>query len=251
MNRIFVILAFIFSSHVLLAEGLDTLFYKANAAYDQEFYEDAISSYELVIAQGYESSQLYFNLGNSYFKLQNYPSAIYFFEKAKKLSPNDEDVLFNLTVANGLIVDKIEPIPELIFTQWWRSFYNMFNANTWAIISIAGFILFFLLLSFYLFSRLMIMRKTAFFGGLFVLFITLFTFAVSLQKYRTVNSQKEAIIFTPTITVKSSPNPNSVDLFVIHEGSKVELRDKVGEWYEIKIASGGIGWLPADALRKI
>ena len=97
----------------------------------------------------------------------------------------------------------------------------------------------------------MIMRKTAFFGGMFVLFITLFTFAVSLQKYRTVNSQKEAIIFIPTITVKSSPNPNSVDLFVIHEGSKVELRDKVGEWYEIKIASGGIGWLPADALKKI
>ena len=142
MNRIFIILAFVISSHVLFAGGVDTLFYKANAAYDQEFYEEAIVSYEQVIAEGFESSQLYFNLGNSYFKLNDYPSAIYFFEKAKKLSPNDEDILFNLTVANGLIVDKIEPVPELMFTQWWRSFYNMFNANTWAIISIAGFILF-------------------------------------------------------------------------------------------------------------
>ena len=251
MYRILIILAFVFSNHILLAGGVDTLFYKANAAYDHEFYEEAIKSYEQVIAEGFESSQLYFNLGNSYFKLKDYPSAIYFFEKAKKLSPNDEDILFNLTVANGLIVDKMEPVPELIFTQWWRNFYNMFNANTWAIISVAGFIVFFFLISFYLFSRPMIIRKTAFFGGMFVLLITIFTFAVSFQKYRTVNNQKEAIIFTPTITVKSSPNPNSVDLFVIHEGSKVELRDRVGEWYEIKIASGGVGWLPADALRKI
>jgi hypothetical protein len=86
---------------------------------------------------------------------------------------------------------------------------------------------------------------------MFALLITIFTFAMAYQKYSTVNNQSEAIVFTPTITVKSSPNPNSVDLFVIHEGSKVELRDKVGEWYEIKIASGGIGWLPAEALRKI
>lgn len=251
MNKIIVILAFVFCGHVLLAGGIDTLFYKANAAYDHEFYEEAIVSYEKVIEEGFESSQLYFNLGNSYFKLKDYPFAIYFFEKAKKLSPNDEDILFNLTVTNGLIVDKIEPVPELIFTTWWRSFYNMFTANTWAIISVAGFVFFFILLSFYLFSRLMILRKLAFFSGMFILFVTIFTFAVSFQKYRTVNSQKEAIIFTPTITVKSSPNPNSVDLFVIHEGSKVQIRDKVGEWFEIKIASGGIGWLPADALRKI
>jgi tetratricopeptide (TPR) repeat protein len=251
MNRILIIAAFVFSSHALFAGGIDTLFYKANAAYDHAFYEEAVVSYEKIIEQGFESSQLYFNLGNSYFKLKDYPSAIYYYEKAKKLSPNDEDILFNLTVANGLIVDKIEPVPDLIFTKWWRSFYTMFDTNTWAWISVAGFMLFFILFGFYLFSRMMTIRKTAFFSGMFVLLITIFTFAVAYQKYSTVNNQSAAIVFIPTITVKSSPNPNSVDLFVIHEGSKVELRDKVGEWYEIKIASGGIGWLPAEALRKI
>lgn len=242
---------FVFSGHILMAVGIDSLFYKANAAYDNDYYEQAIVSYEKIIDQGFESAQLYYNMGNSYFKLKDYPSAIYYYEKAKKLAPNDEDILFNLSVANGLIVDKMEPVPELIFTQWWRTFYNMFTANTWAIISVVTFILFFLLFGFYLFSRLMLLRKLAFFTAIFVLFITIFTFVVSYQKYRTVNHQSEAIIFTPTITVKSSPNPNSVDLFVIHEGSKVELRDKVGEWYEIKIASGGVGWLPAESLRKI
>jgi hypothetical protein len=91
----------------------------------------------------------------------------------------------------------------------------------------------------------------AFFSGLFVLFITIVSFSVSARKYHNFHHHKEAIVFTPTITVKSSPNPNSVDLFVIHEGSKVFVRDQVGEWCEIRIANGSVGWLPASSLRKI
>ncbi len=251
MKRILtiIILAIIYNS-VYSAE-FDTLFSKANDEYNNEMYTNAIEDYLLIVDAGYESDVLYFNLGNAYFKIGDIPSAILFYEKAKKLNPNDDDINFNLNVANTKIVDKIEPVPELFFWQWWRSIYNLFDANTWAKISVAGFILFFVLLAFYLLSKLLVIRKTAFYTGVIILLLAIFTFIVANQKYNISKNQNEAIVFAPTITVKSSPNQNSVDLFVIHEGSKVSIIEKVGIWCEIKIANGSVGWLPAEALKNI
>jgi tetratricopeptide (TPR) repeat protein len=238
-------------ARISMAEGIDTLFFKANAAYSNEMYSNAISLYQQIIEEGFGSSELYYNMGNAYFKSGDYPSAILYYEKAKKLDPNNEDIIFNLHVANTKIVDKIDPVPELFFRKWWRSVYNLFSADMWAKVSIGGFIFFFILFAFYLLSRLMKVRKLAFYMGLVVLALTIFTFIIAYQKYNLVSKHKEAIVFTPTITVKSSPNPNSVDLFVIHEGSKVQILEKVGDWYEIKIANGSVGWLPSQALKQI
>jgi tetratricopeptide (TPR) repeat protein len=247
VSIVFLIIGFLTTS----AAEIDTLFFKANAAYANEYYEDAINYYSKIVDAGYESPALYFNLGNAYFKIQEMPSAILYYEKALKLNPNDEDIRFNLQTANTRIVDKIEPVPELFIYAWWRSFYNMMPVDDWAILSVAGFIIFIVLFLFYLLSRYILIRKLAFFTGLFVLFITIVSFSIASRKYYNFHNHKEAIVFTPTITVKSSPNPNSVDLFVIHEGSKVLIRDQVGEWFEIRIANGSVGWLPSSALRKI
>ena len=252
MKQLFIlsaVLVLIFGN--LFAEKPDSLFFKANLAYDNGYFQEAADNYLLIKDSGYESADLYFNMGNAYYKLNNFPSAILYYEKAKKLDPNNEDITFNLGVANAKIVDKIEPVPELFFKTWWRSFYNMFSANTWAIISVVSFMVFFILLAFYLLSRITPIRKLAFYSGLFVLFITLFTFSLSYQKYHTFHHENYAIVFTPTITVKSSPNPNSVDLFVIHEGAKVQIKDNVGSWVEIRIANGSVGWLPSESLQKI
>lgn len=245
-----ILLILIFAGSVY-STGIDSLYYKANAAYNNQYYEDAVKNYLKIVDAGYESADLYYNMGNAYFKSDDIPSAILYYEKALKLRSNDEDIQYNLDVANTKIVDKIEPVPVLFYKKWWRSFYNMFTANIWAMISVGGLILFIVLLAFYLLSRSIRVRKLSFFTGLVFLGITLFTFTVSLQKYRHLTNKREAIVFTPTITVKSSPNQNSVDLFVIHEGSKVELRDHVGSWYEIRIANGSVGWLPESALKQI
>jgi len=245
-----IILSFIFSGSYC-ANELDSLYQKANESYTNGFYLDAVDQYSKVLDLGFESAELYFNIGNACFKLEDYPSAILYYEKAKKLRPNDEDINFNLGIANTHIVDKIEPVPEIFFRTWWRSFINMFNTDTWAIISVSAFILFFILFAFYLLSRVTRIRKMAFFTGLIILFFAAFTFFISYNKYRTFQHEKEAIVFTPTVTVKSSPNANSVDLFVIHEGSKVRIKDEVGEWCEIRIANGSVGWLPSTAIRKI
>lgn len=251
MRKLVLIIIGLFLISSLRAADMDSLFSNANTAYSSGFYLEAIDSYLTIVDQGYVSADLYFNIGNACFKLEDYPSAILYYEKAIKLDPNDEDVLFNLGLANTLIIDKIEPIPELFLKTWWRSITNLFNTDVWAMISVGTFALFFILLAFYLLSRITRVRKIAFFSGLVVLFIALFSFSISFQKFNEFNHEKAAIVFTPTITVKSSPNPNSVDLFVIHEGSKVSIKDQVGEWFEIRIANGSVGWLPSSAVRQI
>ena len=251
LRSLSIIIVLVLATTSVYSASVDSLFAKANQQYSEELYTNAIEDYHLIIQFGYESPELYFNLGNAYYKTDDIPSAILFYEKAKKLKPNDEDILFNLSVANTRIVDKIEPVPELFLKTWWRSIYNVFSADLWATISVAGFILVIVLLAFYLLSKNITIRKTAFFTGLVLLFLTMFTFLVSFQKYNLLRHQKEAIVFTPTITVKSSPNQNSVDLFVIHEGSKVKIMEKLGNWVEIKIASGSVGWLPSEALKEI
>ncbi len=235
----------------VFAVGTDSLFYKANEEYNKGLYTNAVEDYQKVIDAGLESATIYYNLGNSYFKLDDIPSAILYFEKAKKLDPDNEDLDFNLNVAKTQVLDKIEPLPELFFKTWWRNLVTMFTSDTWTKTSLTFFILFFVLLSFYLLSGFTPIRKLSFYTGLIVFVLSVFTFILASQKFTMEKNLKEAIVFAPTITVKSSPNQNSVDLFVIHEGSKVRVIDEVGEWYKIRIANGSIGWLPLETVKPI
>jgi tetratricopeptide (TPR) repeat protein len=223
----------------------------ANTYYNKAIYDSAIIAYHSVMDDAYESVALYYNLGNTYFKLRDFPSAILYYEKARKLDPADPDILFNLQVANGLIVDKIDPLPQMFYRIWWNRFYAMFDADTWAWLSVIGFLLTLALILLYLLSNRMALRKLGFFAGIFSLFLTVGAFGLASQKYYYTQQTNEAIVFTPTITVKSSPAANSVDLFVLHEGSKVRLLDEVGAWKKIKIANGSIGWLPEESIQGI
>ena len=244
MKRILVILFIFGLVHTSIASvSNDTLISQAVQQYNTGMYENAIKSYDLVLESGFESSEIYYNIGNSYFKLNDLPSAILFYEKAKKLKPNDKDIQYNLNVANSRIIDNIESVPEIFLKTWWNNFYNMFSANGWARITIGLFIVFLMFVSIYFLSSNRIIKKLFFGIGVLFLLATLFSFALSYQKYYYSIEQKEAIVFQPTVTIKSSPNKNSVDLFVIHEGTKVYISDELDGWYEIKIANGSVGWL--------
>lgn len=223
----------------------------ANTYYNEAIYDSAIIAYHEVLDAAHESVALYYNLGNTYFKLRDYPSAILYYEKARKLDPSDSDILFNLEVANELIVDKIDPLPQMFYRIWWNTFYAMFDADTWAWLSVIGFLMTLTLVLLYLLSNRIMLRKIGFFAGLLLLFLTVGAFGLASQKYYYTQQTSEAIVFTPTITVKSSPAANSVDLFVLHEGTKVLLLDEVGSWAKIKIANGSIGWLPEESIKGI
>ncbi|MDD5507255.1 MAG: tetratricopeptide repeat protein [Bacteroidales bacterium] len=224
---------------------------KANKDYSAGLYANAIEGYESVLKNGYESAEVYYNLGNAYFKSDDLASAILYYEKAKKLRPNDSDVLFNLNVANNRIKDKIETVPVLFYKRWWQQTMNWLSTDAWTRFHITCWIVFLAAASFYFISRMIIIRKIAFWIGLVMLLLSLVTFGAAWQDNRSNHQMTEAIVFDPSLTVKSSPSENSVDLFVVHEGTKVAITDQLGDWYEIRIANGSTGWIQHTAVRSI
>lgn len=224
-------------------------FSQANAAYNSAAYDSALMLYNRVADAGLESSTLYFNMGDVYYKMREYPMAIYCFEKSLKLDPSNEDARVNLEIANAAIVDKIDPVPQSFIARGWNNLKVCFSGNQWATISIVAFAL--LLLGAFLFLRASKtgIRKLGFFAGLLMLVVFAFSVIFSAQLKRESLRQDQAIIMTPTVTVKSSPNDASVDLFVLHEGSKVAIIEEADGWNKIKIANGSVGWLPEQTMR--
>jgi tetratricopeptide (TPR) repeat protein len=251
MKKLFVISVFLTLTYSLFALDNKQILINANKAYTDGLYTNALDLYKQVLKAGYESSALYYNIGNVYYKMNDFTSAILFYERAKKLNPGDEDIEYNLKVANSKIPDKIEPMPELFYRRWYGALTSQFSADTWAITAIAGFIITLILAGFYLISRILFVRKAGFWLGIIFFFLSLACIIFAYQNFRTAKNQTEAIIFAPTVTIKSSPDEKSIDLFVLHEGTKVQLLDQIGTWFEIKIANGSVGWLPSSSVERI
>jgi tetratricopeptide (TPR) repeat protein len=251
MKSFIVTILLLFTFLAVFAGDEQSLIIKANKAYAAGGYTEAVDMYKQVVAMGLESPELYYNLGNACFKMNDLAGAILWYERAKQLDPANEDIDFNLKVANNKIADKIEPLPELFYKRWYKALVALFPVDTWAWM---GIVLFLTALGagvLYLVSRVLILRKLGFWTALVVMFLALLSIIFSWSGSSISRSSAEAIVFAPTITVKSSPDEKSTDLFVIHEGSKVQLIDRIGAWYEIRIANGSVGWLPVTALEKI
>ena len=249
--RILLVIILFFSLSAIKADDNLILLEEANKVYNEGSFGEAAELYEKVIENGYHSANLYYNLGNAHFKQNNFSSAILYYEKAKKLEPNNDDINFNLKIANNRIVDKIETVPELFYVRWWNTLIYALTVDQWGLVSTVSFILLLLMTLGFLLSSMVWLKKVSFWFGILFMVISISTYALANQKFNSFKGDHEAIVFTPTITVKSSPTESSIDLFVIHEGTKVELTDHVGEWYEIKIANGSVGWVREIDIEKI
>jgi tetratricopeptide (TPR) repeat protein len=229
-------------------ENGDVWFEQANAAYNAGNYDSAKELYEKILTLDVESVPLYFNMGNTYYKMHEYPMAIYYYEKALKLDPSNEDVQINLAIANQAIVDKIEPVPQSFVVKVWCNTRALLSGNQWAWCSIVLFAL--LLVSVFLFlrSRKIGVRKLGFFTGVVFLLAFVLSVVFAAQQKRAYETKDQAIIMAPTVTVKSSPNTASVDLFVLHEGTKVTVLESSDGWNKVRIANGSVGWLEVDKM---
>lgn len=232
------------------AQKPEDLFQQANLLYNESAYDSAVAVYEDIINKGYSSAELFYNLGNAYYKLRNYPLAIFYYEKSLKLDPQNEDTKHNIDIAKMFVTDKIEDIPDIFLKKWWNNISNSFSLNTWAIITIIIFSILLLCIFLYIIARSKALRKSTFFVGIILIVLMICSSIISIQKYNYLNSKNEGIVITPTITVKSSPSQTSVDLFVLHEGSKVKILDKTDDWNKIRIANGSVGWLPSSTIIK-
>lgn len=233
------------------AMAQNSLLDQANQYYIDGEYDQAIETYQEILNSNMESAEVYYNLGNAYYKTSQYTQAILNYERAKLLAPDDEDIQFNLEMANQYTLDAINKIPQVFFVRWWQSIRNMFSVDSWSRISIISFILTLLLAGLFFFTKSSNVKRASFWVGIMFVFISAFTLHFAAREKKIIADHNFAIITQPSIVVKSSPSETGTDLFLIHEGLKVEIKDNLGSWLEIRLADGSQGWLPADSLERI
>jgi tetratricopeptide (TPR) repeat protein len=229
-------------------EDRSVKFKKGVEYYTASNYEEALKEWMDIYNTGYRSAELDYNIGNAYFKLNNVPGAILFFERARLLKPADNNINYNLQIARTLVVDKFEEIPELFFVRWFDFLSLLLPTNTWAVISFVSFILSLILLSVYIYSSGYRLKVLGFWAALLFLIISASSLAFTIRNKSLVFDSNKAVIFTPSLNGKSSPDNSGTDLFILHEGSKVTIEDHVGDWYEIKLSDGNKGWVPSNSL---
>ena len=223
----------------------------AGTAYVNADYEQAVALYKSILSQGFESSALFYNLGNSYFKMGMNAEAILNYNRALRLAPSDDDIKYNLSIANAYTRDKIDVVPEFFMMRWMRDIKSSMSSNSWAGISIATFALLLVCGILYLLMGSMALRKAGFYAGMLCLaiFIASTGFAGS-QKNRIIHPD-EAVVISGSVPVKSSPDAGSKDIFVLHSGTKVKVTVELNGWREVMIPNGNKGWLQASSIEMI
>jgi len=215
--RKFIIIVILFICELAFAQEAAIQFEQANQLYRDGEYQKAVQMFEQVVKNGYESPALYYNLGNAYFKLNSLPASILNFERAKRLSPNDDDINYNLRLANLRVIDKIEPIPRLFIINWWKSFVNMFSSSGWSWVAIIFLWVVAICGAFIFVLRSVTFQRLVFVGTIIALFIVLLSFISTFQRYQSEQKEQWAVVFSQTVSVKSAPDAQSTDLFVLHE----------------------------------
>ena len=248
-TAIFVLaLAVLINTNLLRADQQDYLFRKGNDLYQKGEYEAAISAYGEILKMGYESPELYYNLGNAYYKLRKIGPAVLFYNRALRLAPRDGDIRHNLELVNLRVVDRIQAIPDLFYSRYFKAFQNFFGmaALFWIVAISYVLLVIFIILTLLLRKEAVrrIVRQLAWIIGIvFVIFVFTWGTKVWMQKHAA-----EAVVLVSKVDVKSAPDQNGTIMFSLHEGVKVRVKQKTNGWFEIRLADGKQGWLPGKSV---
>ena len=235
----------------LFAQSPDEMMLKANEFHQQQNYNEAISLYKKILSQGYESAPLYYNLGNAFFKEGKLGFAILNYEKGIKLDPNDEDLQFNLRLANSRTVDKIFEVPKIFLIQWLESIVTLFSISTLTFLIVIIFWIFLAAIAVYFFAKNISFQRKAFFVGSISLAVLLIFVAIFILRISRESNLNYGILTEQVYTAKTSPDEKSNDNFVIHEGIKFTIEDEVGNWVKIKLLDGKVGWIEKNSFGRI
>ena len=223
----------------------------ADTEYQKGNYQQAIRDYEEILKNG-ESAEIYFNLGNAYYRTDNITKAVLNYERARLLSPGDDDINFNLQFARSKTIDKITPESEMFFVTWYKSLVNFTSVDNWAKTGILCIVMALLLVLLYLFGPQLMLRKIGFFGGLAFFVIFLLSNLFAFQQKQALDNRTGAIIMAPSVNIKKTPAKNSADQFVLHEGTRVDIIDKgMTDWRCIRVGDGREGWIETKAIEEI
>ena len=224
---------------------------QADSAYQQEQYQQAAKMYEQLLKRG-ESADLYYNLGNAYYRMDDITHAVLAYERALLLSPGDADVRFNLQMARSKTIDKIVPESEMFFVTWYRSLVRLMSVDAWARTALVSLLVAMLLALVYLFVQRIWLRKVGFFGGILFLVVFVAANVFGFQQQHSLLHRTGAIVIRSAVSVKSTPSQNGTDLFILHEGTRVNIiDDSMRGWREIRVADGKSGWVEIKEIEMI
>lgn len=232
------------SANAITKQNADDEYAKGN-------YQQAIKDYQEILKTGV-SSEIYYNLGNAYYRTDNITQALLAYERALQLSPGDNDIRFNLQYARSKTIDKITPETEMFFVTWYNSLVNFTSVDRWANTAIVSIVMALLLILVFLFAPQMWARKSGFYGS--AVFLLLFAFAnlFAFQQKHELETKQGAIVIAPTVNVKKTPAASGTDVFVIHEGTRVDITDRgMKQWRGVKLADGREGWLKTSQIEEI
>ncbi len=230
------------------SKTIESKYQEANSFYEKEQYQEAIDIYEELSNNDITSSELYYNLGNAYYRVNNIGLSIYNYSRALKLNPNDDDIKFNLEIAKLKAIDKFDEVPKFFLDDLSKTIANLFNESTWTIINvfIAIFVGIFLIL--FNISRDLLLKKLSL--VLTLLFIVLFILS-SYFGYKQSNYQYKStngVIISPSAYIKSGPDDKSTDILILHEGTTFELLEEYKVWNKVRLSDGNIGWIDDESI---
>jgi tetratricopeptide (TPR) repeat protein len=251
-QTLFVLFIIFFSiNNLSFARDVNSSMQQASEYYRNAEFDKAIDIYEQLRSEGYKGTSLYYNLANSYYRIGKLGYAILNYERALKNSPSDDDVKHNLAFANLSTVDRIQPLPTFFLFEWWEILLASFSVNGWTYAAFIFYLVLLLLIIFYFFARTIFQQKIILFSGLGTLIVLVLIVSLLVVKINREQTVINGVIIEQSTTVKTSPDTNSTDAFVIHEGLKVNLEDRLDQWVKIKLADGKVGWVENGAVEKI
>ncbi len=224
----------------------EELFNKATEFYNNGEYTNALEQYQQILENGQHSAELYFNMGNCHYKLNAIGPSIYFYEKALLLNPNDNEIQNNLSYAQNMRLDAIEDIPKPDLARLYDNLVNLFSFDQWAYLAVLLVILFVLGYLCYFFLRIANQKRIAFVSSMFSLIAGVICVLMAYLQYQETKNDNPAIIYTQQVKISSEPNDQSEVVFTLHEGTKVNVLDKLEDWSKIRIADGQTGWLKTN-----
>lgn len=236
---------------VVYADHFSHLFEQASEAYENANFQEAIGLYEEIIDNGYESWEVYYNLGNAYYKQIDIGKAILNYERATRLLPDNEDIQYNLQLANLRVIDKIQSPPQFFFSKFVERIKNLFSIDSLSMIVLIAYIMTVVLIIIMMLVKLGSFRMmTKVITYVFVIVLILSSLLLYM-KIHEMNHTRYGIILVPKVIVYSSPEENGTEIFSLHEGSKVKLTRAIDSWSQIRLTDGKTGWLKNDAFEII
>jgi tetratricopeptide (TPR) repeat protein len=238
-------------TQITFSQNANALFVDGNKLYQAEKYNEAIEKFRQVENQKVQSADLYYNLANAYYRTNQVANAVYYYEKAIQLAPNNKDMQNNLGFAMRMTIDNIEPLPTTIFQKLSRNFIQKLHYNSWAYVAVFLAFLFAILFLVYHFSNSSSRKRLYFITGIISLLFMLISVAFAFHTFKVTTNKKEAIIFAQQTSIKSAPILSSENVFELHEGTKVTILESVDNWKKIKISDGQIGWIISSELKEL